>query len=67
MNVPSLFKAYSQPAKLMQPTQRSFDNPPVHSQATAVGVPRFARTGRMWRRRNCWRSGSESYPRSPWS
>ena len=37
MKVPSPFKSYSQPAKLMQPTYRSFDNPPVYSQATAVG------------------------------
>ena len=37
MKISSPFKSYSQPAKLMQPTQRSFDNPPIYSQATAVG------------------------------
>ena len=45
------FKSHSQPAKLMQPTQRAFDDPSIYSQATARGVPRFASTGEMWRRR----------------
>ena len=37
MYVPAPFKSHSQPAKLMQPTQRAFDDPSIYSQATAMG------------------------------
>lgn len=37
MNVPSPFKPYPEPVKLMQPVRRSFDNRPLYSQATTVG------------------------------
>ena len=40
MYVAPPFEPYSQPAKLMQPTQRAFNNPSMYSQATAMcGTP----------------------------
>ena len=37
MYVASPFISHSQPTKLMQPTQRAFDNPSIYSQAAAMG------------------------------
>ena len=37
MYVAPPFKSHSQPAKLMQPTQRAFDDPSMYAQATAMG------------------------------
>lgn len=37
MHIALTFKSHSQPAKLMQPTQRAFDDPSIYSQATAMG------------------------------
>ena len=37
MYVLAPFKSHSQPAKLMQPTQRAFDDPSICSQTTAMG------------------------------